>query len=86
LKTISADLKKNAAILLYAVQSKLYGSVDTSKLQHGATADDITKVLDTEGYQGAVTGPLLASSKKASSDPVNILHQNAYNLFQRTAT
>ena len=85
MKTISVDLKKNATILLYAVKSKLYGSVDTSKLQNGVSADDVTKVLDTEGYQGSVSGPLLASSKKAGTDAVNVLHQQAYSLFQRTA-
>jgi len=52
LKSFSADLKKNAVILLNVVKSKLYGSVDTSKLENGATADDIIRVLETEGFKG----------------------------------
>jgi len=78
-------LKKNALILLNVVKSKLYGSVDVSKLEHGATADDINRVLETEGYKGEVSGTQLSSSKAESRDPITLLHNNAYALFQRTA-
>lgn len=70
LKSFSAELKKNAVILLNVVKSKLYGSVDTAKLENGATADDIIRVLETEGYKGQVSGSTLSSSKAESRDPI----------------
>jgi len=74
LKGFSADLKKNTVILLNVVKSKLYGSIDTTKLEHGATADDIIRVLETEGYKGQVSGSTLSSTKAESRDPITLLH------------
>ena len=74
LKGFSAELKKNAVILLNVVKSKLYGSVDSSKLENGATADDVIRVLETEGYKGQVSGSQLTSTKAESRDPITVLH------------
>jgi len=81
LKGIAADLKKNATILLSVVKSKLYGSVDTAKLENGATADDIIRVLESEGHHGQVSEAQLSSNKAAARDPKTVLHNQAFNLF-----
>jgi hypothetical protein len=85
LKGLAADLKKNAAILLNVVKCKLYGSVKTLEINNGATTDDVIRVLDTEGYKGVVSGAILTSSKAESRDPITVLHNQAFALFQRTA-
>ena len=86
LKNFANDLKKNASILLIVVQSKLYGSVATSSFSNGVTADDVNRVLLTEGYTGVVNGAQLTSTKAASTDPITVLHNKAFALFTKTAT
>lgn len=85
LKGLAAELKKNASILLNVVKCKLYGSVKTLEINNGATADDVVRVLDTEGYKGVVSGSVLTSTKAESRDPITVLHNQAFALFQRTA-
>lgn len=92
LNNYTFDIKKQAYILIFQSKCKLYRTVDIeevskllgSKHTEGA-CEDINRHLSDEGFDVEIDAKTIACSVKKNLDSEKILHQRAYELFQKTA-
>jgi hypothetical protein len=91
LKNYTFDIKKQAYILIFQAKCKLYTTVEVdeisklvgSKLSEGA-CQDINRHLSDEGFDVEIDAKTISCSVKKNLDTEKILHQRAFELFQKT--